>query len=198
MVRLDGMHFFPFFFMCPSHLVSTSLSYTYTHSLSGTVKTMLGKFGNSDPLNFEDWIELDSESLATFSEATLYNSQDRQCENMVTSVNMDIMYANVGEEGNPQPKIMTARLWFDSDTWRFRGTSSINATQNFAFYSTVNFVNYDSETTGVIVPPTPELLPTLPHDLWYPFTLSAGTRKSPSWIMLLLLPCVLSWMAMVV
>lgn len=138
------------------------------------------RYGNADPLNFDDWIEVESETIATFSEATLYNSQDRQCENMVTSLNLDIMYANTGEEGNPQPKIVSSRLWFGSDTWRYRDTSRVNVTQNFGFYTTVSFVNYDSKITQAVVPPTPDLLPTLPHDLWYPFTLSSASKSGPS------------------
>ena len=167
-----------------SETLPISLSDFWNTVLNGTIKTMLGKFGNSDPLNFDEWIELESESISTFAQAALYNSQDRQCENMVTSLNLEIMYANVGEEGNPQPKIVSARLWFGSDTWRYRDTSRVNATQNFGFYTTVSFVNYDSETTGAVVPPTPDLLPTLPHDLWYPFTLSGTTssHRNPSWL----------------
>ena len=81
-----------------SSTLPVSLSDFWTTVLNGTIKTMFGKYGNSDPLNFDDWIELESETLSTFAQAALYNSQDRQCENMVTSLNLDIMYANTGEE----------------------------------------------------------------------------------------------------
>ena len=173
-----------------SSTLPVSLSDFWTTVLNGTIKTMFGKYGNSDPLNFDDWIEPESETLSTFAQAALYNSQDRQCENMVTSLNLDIMYANTGEEGNPQPKIVSSRLWFGFDTWRYRDTSRVNVTQNFGFYTTVNFVNYDSKVTGAVVPPTPDLLPTLPHDLWYPFTLSSASKSGPSSLFLVVLTAV--------
>eukprot|EP00940_MAST-03C_sp_MAST-3C-sp2_P001579 g1579.t1 len=153
-----------------------SLSDFWTDVIAGNTVPMIGKYGNSDPLDFDDWVQLNMESISTFSDVTLYNTLKRQCDNIVTSVNIELLYAYVGEEGNPQPKIVAARTWYGTDTWRFRGEDRSGLKQSFAFYTTVTFVPYNTGDADDAVPPSPDLLPTLPHDLWYPFTLSAGTR----------------------
>lgn len=159
--------------------LSVNLTDWWTDVIEGVVEPVIGAYGNADPLNAADWIPIEVDDLSATADVTMYNSQRKQCDNIVTSLNVEFMYANMGEESNPQRKIVAARMWYGTDSWRFRQSLSTTP-QRFAFYTTVTFAEFPSEQTGAFVPPTPPILPQLPHDLFYPFVLSEASTTYPS------------------
>lgn len=162
-----------------------TLSDWWSAVVNGSVAAAIGMFGNADPLDASDWIALTTESLSTYADVTMYNAKLRQCDDIVSSINLELLYAPVGENSDPQNKIVAARVWYGTDTWRFRRTDRSGFAQTFSFYTTVTFVEYDVSMIEDYVPSTPDLLPKLPHDLWYPFTLSSGRRRSEISVVLL-------------
>lgn len=109
---------------------------------------------------------------------------------MATGLDVEFLTAQVGEVDNPQDKILAVRSAYATDSWTF---TSRKSTQTFVFRTTVSFV--PKSATGALqrvaavskafpearvwccagtteyLPPGPPILPELPNDLFYPFTL---------------------------
>ena len=141
----------------------------------GFTPTYVGAFGNADPLQTAEWVEVEKSVPAALS--TVWQASSRSCSGIAVGLNVEFLTGEVGEVGNPQSKIIAARAQYATDTWTFKSRSS---TQKFTIQSTVSFVPKAATDTKEYVPPAPPVLPELPNDLFYPFTLSpasgAGNR----------------------
>merc|ERR1712195_113839 len=111
-----------------------------------------------------------------------------ECNTLVTSMNVEFLYANAGAYLNPQPKIVAARVSFGREDFKFinnnNPTDTATKKTNVILTTSVTFVHLANEALEEYVPPAPPLLPEIPYDIFYPFLLSEGQRNSfvSSWI----------------
>lgn len=135
----------------------------------------LGIFGNADPLDPSQWMEMTIEEQP--NEPSLDNAA-RVCSSLTTSLHYQILIAYVGSTSNPQAKIVGGRAYYGTEAVVF---SSEEDTQSLMLTTTVSFVTLAQEDYETYVPPAPPVLWAVPYDVFYPFDVSAGSsRFSPS------------------
>jgi hypothetical protein len=158
--------------LCPSTDVEQYLAFPATY---------VGMWGNSSVHNIEDWIKISKTTFPTDVTGT-YVAATRTCTGLVTGMNLDIFVADYGAENNAQSAIIGARTEFTRDDWTFTGVST---TQTFPLSVNVTFYKYP--TAGVVEssPRGPPVLPSLPSDFLYPFTLdNAAEERSIGWVII--------------
>ena len=158
----------------PSGAIPNHLNAWWEGFLTGTSEDVyIGKYGNSDPLDEKEWIKVAVVMPSSALTAT-WSGVERSCRNLVTSANFEIMWANSGTEENPQPFITAARVKYGHDQWQFSGVDN-DVGKSFTFFTTVTFIEYVKEEAEPYIPQPPPVLPSLPHDLFYPFQRLEGT-----------------------
>lgn len=161
--------------------------------------TRVARFGNSDPYLISEWLELDYDApvknsgVFVDSAATAAGTVELQCQGLITALHLEFLVANVGSVANPQHKIVAARAFHSTDTWRFwkSGTSGGDRSQTFLMYTTVTFVWVESSQVDTLIPPAPPVWFSIPSDVFYPFTLNAATALEwrPAWLLASVLVC---------
>jgi hypothetical protein len=71
--------------------------------------TYIGIYGNADPLDTSQWMRMDIEAN---SNTPTFDSNDRLCTDMPTSLHYEFLYAYVGSTQNPQAKVVGARAYY--------------------------------------------------------------------------------------
>ena len=113
------------------------------------------------------------------SDALKFDVDSLTCEGVVTGMHVEFLYAAVGDKNRPQHKILTARATFTTSDWSFdRFDLTATKTHGFMRRTTASFVKFNAGAAVDVVPPMPPLLPKLPHDVFYPFTLSSGAAST--------------------
>lgn len=133
--------------------------------LSGYTNLHLGIFGNADPTDTSQWLQLTVGSTPITT--TVWNGARRTCSDMITSLNYKIYTTNIGRVGNPQRKIKRATVELGRQDWAY--TRRDGAAQNFELAVTVSFLDADDEDVEKYNPPAPPILFRLPKDAFYPF-----------------------------
>ena len=133
----------------------------------------VGQMGNADPWKYWQWESIvDASVTSTPTLDTTFTS----CTGLPTSLNLQFLWAYVGEGSNAQAKIVAVRKSVGVDTWVFSredarntlGTTKVEK-QNFALTTTVTWVQYPGQAPTTLVAAPPITVPPLPSDLWYPF-----------------------------
>jgi len=132
----------------------------------------IGVFGNADPLDSTQWMEMTMEEQTS---APVLDEASRSCNYMTTTLNYEFLVARVGATGSPQAKIVGARAYYGSENIVF---ASELGTQGILLTTTVSFVSLDSANTDAYSPPPPPILLSVPYDVFYPFDVS-GARERP-------------------
>ncbi len=140
---------------------STTFSGTYAGK-----KTYVGLWGDSDPSNVADWIEVEVESI---DDSMSWIEEENTCTKVISGVQYEFLTASVGSQQNPQEKIAYARVKFTYDDWTFTNPSLDSCPQSFNVYTSSSFVEMDQEVDENVKPPAPPVFPKLPEDAFYPF-----------------------------
>jgi tectonic-1/3 len=130
--------------------------------------THVGVLGNADPYKPWQWLAL---AAGAAQQAPSWDTTGvfPQCANMPSGVDVELLVAAVGSAGNPQYKVVSARVSYPTSTWTFgREAGGAARTQRFLMTSTVTFTTYSGDPT-VVWKPAPPIIPPMPADLWYPF-----------------------------
>ena len=123
-------------------------------------------YGNSDPLNPEEWIPLE---VTSHSRASEPHESFLECSSLYTSRVFEFLYTDIGSRVNPQKRIVKARVTYKTDSWKWRGNPRDDAaTQLFETTNIVRFIEFKQPKKS-FVPRAPPLLPAIPHDVFYPF-----------------------------
>jgi hypothetical protein len=152
---------------------------TYGIYLNSTgIPGKIGVYGNANWTNIDTTEWLDLTIVKPVGKGT-FNDNLLICNTLVTSMNIEILYANAGAYLNPQPKIVAARVSFGREDINFISNGSpATESMNLVLSTSVTFVHLGDEALEEYVPPAPPLLPEIPYDIFYPFLLSDGTRHS--------------------
>ena len=140
---------------------------TYIPNFLSYNASYVGIFGNADPLDISQWLEIDVQSDAI---TTLWDDTLGVCVDLPTSINYKFLTTPAGSVSAPQNKIISAQISYTKQTIRWRG-SSIDTTlkQRIPFYSTVSFIEYEDTSMVNYDLPNPKLVISLPYDVFYPF-----------------------------
>ena len=139
---------------------SSTMSGTYAGN-----KPYVGIWGDADPTNTADWLEVQVESI---DDAMSWNAQENTCSNVITGVQYEFLTGNVGSQENAQQKITYVRVKFTYDDWTFYNARE-DCPQSFNVYSSSSFVAMDQQVDSNVKPPAPPVFPKLPEDAFYPF-----------------------------
>ncbi|CAD5114739.1 DgyrCDS3780 [Dimorphilus gyrociliatus] len=132
----------------------------------------IATFGNTFQTVTADWIQV----VIINRPSGTPQSNPGICSGVVTSVHIQIAYANIGSLNNPQSRIVGVAYRFPQQTTSIKyqcsglycqpGTE--NQVQNFEISSSVEFVDISGKAEGVEAA-TPKLKQRLPEDFFYPF-----------------------------
>jgi tectonic-1/3 len=171
---------------CEMHLTRGALSSACSSTIPYFLETpsadqYIGQYGNADPLDASQWIKL-SKRAATVSPT--FNANTGVCSNLVTGLHYKFLVAYTGERAFPQSKIVSAEVEEVVGEWRSNVPySDAVSTQAFALQVTVSFVYKDASDLTGYVPPAPPVLFKVPHDVFYPFYMSAAAAPAgASWV----------------
>ncbi|GMH96722.1 hypothetical protein TrST_g8857 [Triparma strigata] len=152
---------------------------TSMNNLTSTTK--VGIFGNADPMDITQWIDVTEKAptfSATFSDTTL------TCSNFPTATHYKFQWTYVGSTTNPQAKIMSARVEYSTSPMTFLDKRVAGATQKFPFTVTVDWT-YKELNSEKYSPPPPPIIFSVPYDVFYPFQIdNAAGRNGGSWIVI--------------
>merc|ERR1712232_412866 len=100
------------------------------------------------------------------------------CSGAVVGVSLEILWSPLGELSDPQARIVSARETHRLGSLRFTRQNPAER-QTFEFTFTVSFLRLDDGgDAAVSVPPRPEIPIWLPYDLFYPFGLGSGAKRT--------------------
>ncbi|KAJ8048063.1 Tectonic-1 [Holothuria leucospilota] len=129
-------------------------------------------FGDSSVEVVGDWVQVLQEEVS----GTPTSSVKGTCNNMVTGVHIEVIYANVGSLQNPQPKILGVKYNYADGkilsyqcSGPFCQDTSRSFTQRFEITSSVTFIDASTQPAAVIAE-RPSWESKLPNDFLYPFT----------------------------
>lgn len=127
-------------------------------------QTLLGIFGNADPLDKRQWVEIESH---TFTRSRSFFEAENRCIGMPSRLRYDILWTYVGNVDDPQAKILSAKKSFEEGL-TLQHTLPPNETQPFSFVTTVSWSFLQPEYK-LVKSPHPLGLFSVPYDVFYPF-----------------------------
>lgn len=136
----------------------------------------VGIFGNAaDPRDNSQWLKL---PRPTRNDAD-WQERSGSCKNAITSMNYRFIWTYVGAQGNPQAKIIGARISFGTSDINYHHSTVPSTSQSISITATATFVKKDSDFVDYS-PPSPPVAISVPHDVWYPFKIdSHSDRRTP-------------------
>lgn len=130
-------------------------------------QNLLGIFGNSDPLDKRQWIEIES---PPFTWSRGFIEADSRCIGMPSRLRYDISWTYVGNVDDPQAKILSAKKSFEEGP-PLQHTLPPNEKQPYSFVTTVSWSFLPPKYKLVRNPP-PLYIFSVPYDVFYPFQMS--------------------------
>nr|CAG4714092.1 unnamed protein product [Naegleria fowleri] len=127
--------------------------------------TQIGRYGNADYTNTNDWVSI----LQDSSPSSTWDSLKSTCNNIAAGVEYQIIIAKSGSVQNEQWKVQGAKRVFYPLTWTFTGDTTSSNT--FWIETRVRYIRVSGQETIQKNYPAPNFLPFLPEDVFYPFSL---------------------------
>lgn len=130
----------------------------------------LGIFGNADPLDRQQWIQIESSVKAVKRRNWIAHLS--KCI-MPSKLHIEILWTHVGNVQNPQAKILSAKRTYAEASLQHKLMP--NERQPFPFSVTVSWTYAPAATVPSKSPP-PTLIFSVPHDVFYPFLMNSGSK----------------------
>lgn len=129
----------------------------------------LGALGDAHPESPSDWVAL---QLADPIGGRVWDESRQICTNVLSSIEVQVLYAEVGAALHPAKKIVGARLTLGTRSVRgarcAAGGRGGCATR-FALTVSTRFVQLTEGRSYTFVPKLPRIFPPFPEDFLYPF-----------------------------
>ncbi|CAM9539622.1 unnamed protein product, partial [Heterosigma akashiwo] len=135
--------------------------------------TVVGAFGNADPLDASQWVDI---HISKGSLSQSWDARTRTCVGLFANVEHRFLTADVGGYDNPQRKIVAAQVLYGKEDWTFRPRTR-RTTQTFVVANTVTWVHLEDQALEAYTPPAPPVLLEVPYDVFYPFYIESGGRR---------------------
>jgi len=147
---------------------------------SGAIDDLyFGIFGNADPLDITQWLMVENNGIDNngIDETREFVSAQAKCQGFVTHTRYKIAYTYVGNVKNPQAKIISALVDYDSVDMTFDDMRlGDSAVQNFEFGVTVSWI-YVQQDQEIYSPPPPPIIFSVPYDVFYPFQIDSPAAR---------------------
>ena len=136
-------------------------------------------FGDSDPLNPGDWVQIMLSRLpptTAFDDDSLPSAMGT-CQNVVLHLHVEIAHAKIGSFANPQSKIVGVNYKFSPakelkfQCVGFGACKNPSKTQRIEISSSVQFIDVTQPALDYFAE-YPVIEAKLPHDFFYPFLTS--------------------------
>ncbi|KAI8844692.1 hypothetical protein BJ741DRAFT_216953 [Chytriomyces cf. hyalinus JEL632] len=137
----------------------------------------VGKFGNSSAEVIDEWVPVISTDLGDSSQPS---TNAGTCSSILTEINVEFITAKLGLNTNPQSAIIAARVTRTWGSFSYRCITpndcrSVDGVlqstkQKFRVRAAVSFLDI-GQAPQAFAPPAPRLVPLLPDDIFYPFSL---------------------------
>lgn len=134
---------------------------------------VIGVFGDSDPTRRAEWVKLEQEGDVPTGDWVCPDQLPCMCQRLVTGLSVTIYTAAVGNELQPQNKIVGAYFSYVTTSVRFDAPSE-QVEQGIELRNVVTFVELPDRIMKEQVLAAPRIIPTMPADFFYPFTLSTS------------------------
>ncbi|XP_066992606.2 tectonic-3 [Anabrus simplex] len=139
-------------------------------------------FGNSNVEETGDWVQILLDNIPTVISSFLGKQNSFICSGIVTSMHIDIVFAMIGSQANPQSKILGAAFKFGSPqdiVFTCSPLPCINVSkqveQHYEIISSVSFLDLTKPPVRYFAePPVYEV--KLPYDFFYPFLSSLSAK----------------------
>ena len=148
---------------------------TYPESLRFAI------WGDSDAGNVAEWLP-NKENQPQMADTSINPSgsqgwDDRgRCSNVIHSMHIQVLTAQIGNIRNPQQKIIGSRISYGSSSWLAPQERSDGY---YTIRSTVSFLQLPDGGSIEVMPPVPSILPILPDDIFYPFATGSASNVRP-------------------
>ena len=135
------------------------------NSITKSLATKIRSSNLSVPLTLR-WVQNEPETVTSWDPSTA------TCSNVLTGIHLRVLYADVGSVTVPVSKIVGAELMLTSRSVT-AGRSPLGhaADATVTISATSTFARLDADSFEFI-PESPQLIPPLPYDFFYPFTTS--------------------------
>jgi len=137
-------------------------------------------WGDSDAGNAEEWLpNKDQQQMAdTSTNPSAAQGWDPRghCSNVIDSMHIQVLTAQIGNIRNPQQKIIGSRISYGSSSWL---APQERPDGYYTIRSTVSFLQLPDGGSIEVMPPVPSILPILPDDIFYPFATGSATSVRP-------------------
>lgn len=149
----------------------------------GDALAWIGEFGDAHPDAAADWTPLRL-AAGTGGLTRSWDASRLQCDGVISSVELQLLYLEVGAVLAPAKKVAGAQLKL--------GTRSVRAARcplgqpaatpcmtRYALTAATRFVQLmDGQSVEAFVPPMPQIFPAFPADVLYPFFRGAAAEDS--------------------
>jgi hypothetical protein len=144
--------------------------------------TYFGRFGDASLYNINEWVQMQQADgpTATWDDTT------STCNALAAGTQYEFVIAQQGSTNNGQWKIAGVRRYRFPQKWKFNTEDPAITTRPFWVQWRVRFVHLNGQSSGKSVAPIPNLLPQLPEDVFYPFTLSSSAIPTASWLLVVI------------
>lgn len=135
----------------------------------------LGIFGNADPLDRQQWIEIESPMKDPSFSVKRRNwiAHTNECK-MPATLKIEILWTHVGNVQNPQAKILSAKRTYSEATLQHKLMP--NEKQPYSFSATVSWTYASPPKKDILKSLPPTLIFSVPHDVFYPFLMNSGSK----------------------
>ncbi|KAL1518606.1 hypothetical protein AB1Y20_002894 [Prymnesium parvum] len=150
-------------------------------SLTSSVAAYVGAYGDSHPGSPDDWVPLTVSLPASAFDRT-WDAASQSCRNVLSGIHLKILSADVGNVLLPVRKVIGAQLEITTQTVITR-RCAIGRRCNtvFSISASTSFTTLPREGRAYeFVPQTPQLIPSLPADFFYPFFLGDDSIDADS------------------
>jgi|EP01047_Picozoa_sp_COSAG01_P035121 tectonic-1/3 len=151
--------------------VQTSL---FSDIMQNHTDSYVGVFGDAVGEHLADWVEIKQDVAIS---AAAWSETDKTCGAMVTEYRLNIFTAPVGNVQQAQSKVVGAYYSYGVETVRF-AQSNDNVRQAVELRTVVTFIELPDKVVAEQLLKPPRLVPELPTDIFYPFTLNSEGATS--------------------
>jgi tectonic-1/3 len=134
---------------------------------------VVGRFGNANFNNINDWVKINTLSPPT----PTWDPNTLTCQNIASGLQYDMIMVKTSSKYNEQWKIGGVQRYRFGQNWQFTSNDP-NTPQPFWIQFRAIFTPLVDQEANIKPSKIPNLLPTLPEDIFYPFTLFAGAPSS--------------------
>ena len=150
-------------------------------SLNVSSTTQIGVYGDSHPSTAADWVPLSLRYPQNDAKQVVpaWDATTRTCSQFLSALHLRVLYAEVGSTTTPIRKVVGAEIFFDKRTVQAASCAfgSVSCPPTVTTITATATFNKLESSAFAFVPESPQLIPPLPYDFFYPFFMSSNPAR---------------------